>query len=452
MLLTPQIIAEITNGEYIGEKSARNIRVVGAVRDHRDIKPDNLFICVRGNNVDGHTFANKAYESGAACCLAEQEIPDAKGPYVLVKSTLLAVELLGANYRSHFNIPIIGVTGSVGKTSTKELIAVVLSAKFKVLKTQGNMNNPLGVALTLLSLNEEHEAAVIEMGIDDFGNMSRIAKMVRPNIFIITRIGYSHLKALGDLNGVLRAKSEAFSYMNEDGIAILNGDDELLFGYDPGMRKITFGLGKHNDFRAENIVTDGINAVLCDIVSNSGRFPVRIPAYGIHLAQLAAAAAAVGYLFGVPCDDIRRAFLSYVTVGSRAKATDTGFITLIDDCYNANPDSVEGALMSLAALPNRSVAILGDMLNLGVLSDELHRKTGVYAAQKGIDCLICCGSSAVFIYEGYTAAGGKAAHYYHKKAEIIDVLPELIVKGDAVLVKASRDLLFEEIVSFLNEI
>ena len=505
--LTPQIISDITKGEYIGDISAQGVRVAGAVRDNRHVKPGNLFVCIRGKNVDGHSFANSAFDAGAACCLAEREIPDAIGPYVLVDSTLEAIQSLAAYYRGLFDIPIIGLTGSVGKTSAKELIAAALGSKLNVLKTQGNLNNELGVPLTLLSLNEQHDVAVIEMGINDFGEMSLLAEMVRPDIFVMTKIGYSHLEKLGDLNGVLRAKSEAFSYMKAGGAAILNGgaavlnrgaailsggaavlngsatvlngsatvlnggaavlngsaavlnesaavlngDDDLLWGYDPGMRKITFGIDKRNDFRAENIHAEGTKAVLCDIASNAGQFPVRIPAYGVHLAQLAAAAAAVGHLFGISGDDISRGLLSYAPVGGRANVADTGYITLINDCYNANPDSVGGALTSLAALPNRCVAILGDMLELGVLSDELHRKTGILAARDGIDNLICCGVNAALIYEGYKSAGGKAARYYHDKAELIAALPELIKKGDAVLVKASRGMKFEEIVSFLQE-
>ena len=194
--LTPKSIADITGGEYIGKSSERDIRVTGAVRDNRDVKPGNLFVCIRGVNVDGHLFANKAYDAGAACCLAEQTIQDPKGPYVLVKSTLESIKTIGEHYRSLFDIPIIGITGSVGKTTVKEMLAAALETKYRVLKTKENLNNELGVPLTLLSLEEKHEVAVIEMGISDFGEMSRLAKMVQPDIFIMTKIGYSHIKEL----------------------------------------------------------------------------------------------------------------------------------------------------------------------------------------------------------------------------------------------------------------
>jgi UDP-N-acetylmuramoyl-tripeptide--D-alanyl-D-alanine ligase len=450
--LTPQIIAEVTGGEYIGNDRARDIRVIGAERDNRDVKPGNLFVCIKGERVDGHSFANNAFASGAACCLAERIIPDTAGPYVLVGSTLEAIKKLGAYYRSLFNIPVIGITGSVGKTTAKELIAATLGAKLRVLKTPKNLNNELGVPLTLLSLDEYHEAAVIEMGISDFGEMRRLAQMVRPDIFVITKIGYSHIKELGDLKGVLTAKSEAFAFMKPDGIAILNGDDDMLRKYDPGMRGITFGLDKHNDFRAENISAEGTSAVSCDITSAAGRFRVKIPAYGSHLASLAPLAAAAGRLLGLTDIEISNGLLSYVPVTGRSNVSDTGTITLINDCYNANPHSVTAALKSLSTLPSRRVAILGDMLGLGEQADRLHRETGDFAAQScnNIDILICCGDMARLIYDNYNRYGSGKAYFYPAKADLIADLPGLLNKGDTVLVKASRAMRFEEITNYLE--
>ena len=455
--LTPQIIAEITGGDYIGVEEARRINITGAARDNRDVKPGNLFVCIQGARADGHDFANSAFESGAACCLAEHELRDAKGPYVLVKSTLEAIKAIGKHHRSRFSIPVIGITGSVGKTTAKEMVAAVLGAKFNVLKTQENFNNELGVPLTLLSLDAEHEAAVIEMGISEFGEMSRLADMVRPVMCVMTKIGHSHLETLGDLYGVLKAKSEVFAYMKPDGIAIVNGDDEFLREYDPGIRKISFGAGGHNSFRAENIRAEGTSAVELEIVSDTGRFPVKIPSYGSHLALAALAAAAAGRLMGLTDEDIRLGLLSYKPVGGRSNVRDTGYITLIDDCYNANPDSVRSSLASLYALPDgfppfRRVAILGDMLNLGELSEELHREIGIETARSGVGCLICCGDDAMFIYEGYTSAGGEDMWYFPDKVELVSALPELIEKGDAVLVKASHGMRFEELLPVLEDL
>ena len=450
--LTPQIIADITGGTYVGGESGRNVRVAGAVRDNRDARPGNMFVCISGARVDGHSFANSAFEAGAACCLAERPIPDARGPYVLVESTLVSIKTVAAYHRSLFRIPVIGITGSVGKTTTKELVAAALSAKHQVLKTTGNLNNELGVPLMLMSLDERHGAAVIEMGISDFGEMSRLAEMVRPDIFVITSIGYSHLLELGDLNGVLRAKTEAFAYMKHDGVAVLNGDDDMLLRYDPGMRKLTFGCGNHNDFHSENVRQEGAGAVYFDIVSGTGRFPVKIPAFGSHLPSLAPAASAIGRQLGLRDDEIGRGLLAYSPVGGRASVTSAGGITIVDDCYNANPSSVKAALSSLQTLPGRRVAILGDMINLGTESDELHREIGALAAKSGLGSLVCCGKEASFIHDGYISRGGVGASYYPSKADLMPELRGHIKKGDAVLVKASRGMHFEEIVEALKEL
>jgi len=450
--LTPEIIAEVVGGTYVGDDSMRNVRVSGAERDNRDIMPGNLFICIRGERVDGHAFANAAFAAGAACALAEQTITDAKGPYVLVDSTQLAIRELGSYYRSLFTIPFIGLTGSVGKTTAKELVAAALGAKLRVLKTRENLNNELGVPLTLLSLDEHHEAAVIEMGISDFGDMSILAQMVRPDIFIMTKIGYAHLKELGDLNGVLKAKTEAFEYMMPESIAVMNGDDELLLNFDTQRRTIYFGLGENNDFRAVNVRMDGTDSVEFDILSDTGQFSVKIPSYGRHLAEIAPAAAAVGRLLGLADEEISRGLETYSPVGGRANAEFTGMITLIDDCYNSNPNSVKAALVSLSSLPVRRVAILGDMLNLGAKSGELHHEIGLFAAECKVDLLICCGDEAAFIYKGFKSGGVREACFYNKKADLMKALPELIKKEDAVLVKASNGMKFSELIPILREV
>ena len=237
--VTLKTVAEVTCGTLVGGNGS--VTLTGVVRDNREIKEGNLFVCFKGERSDGHDFANKAFEAGAAACLAQREIPDAKGPYILVEDTFTALKALAKYYRSLLNIPVIGVTGSVGKTTAKEMTAAVLSSKLKVLKTDANLNNEIGVPLTLLSITEEHQAAVVEMGISEFGEMSRLAEMVRPDICIMTTIGFCHLETLGDLDGVLKAKSEVFEFMNENGVAIVNGDDEKLAEFDPKVRKITFG-------------------------------------------------------------------------------------------------------------------------------------------------------------------------------------------------------------------
>ena len=250
--LTVEKIAEVVGGRYIGPRSLRNDRIASVSIDSREVEPDGLFVCIKGERFDGHSFALQAVEErGAKLCLAEEELTTV--PYIRVANTRKALRDLAAYYRRLFKIPVVGIVGSVGKTTAKELTARVLSRHFLTLKTPENYNNELGVPLTILKLREEHEAAVVEMGISDFGEMRRLAAIVRPDICVVTSIGYCHLEKLGDLQGVLKAKSEVFEFMESNAVAVLNGDDEMLRDLDTGTRKILYGAGPWNDVRAENV-------------------------------------------------------------------------------------------------------------------------------------------------------------------------------------------------------
>ncbi|MCL2629050.1 MAG: UDP-N-acetylmuramoyl-tripeptide--D-alanyl-D-alanine ligase [Oscillospiraceae bacterium] len=448
--LTPKKVAQITGGKCVGSSNGFDTPIIGAVRDNRDVKPGNLFVCIKGERTDGHLYANDAFNAGAVCCLTEQELQGANGAYVIVDSTTDAIKTLGEYHRSMFDIPVIGITGSVGKTTAKELVAAVLEAKLCVLKTEKNLNNELGVPLTLMSINEKHEAAVIEMGISGFGEMSRLAKMVRPDIFLMTKIGYAHIEELGDLQGVLRAKTEAFAYMKSDGVAVMNGDDELLRTYDSKIKTITFGIEASNDYRAANVKTLGTSSISFDIVSSKGQFPVEIPAYGSHIAALAPAAAAVGSLLGLTQREIQKGFLSYAPVEGRSNISDVNGITLINDCYNANPNSVKAALISMSQLPCRHIAILGDMLELGKNTKDMHLDVGAFAAENGVDVLLCHGNEATHIYEGYKLAEKGEAEHYCDIEDLMGDIPNKIKKGDAVLVKASRGMRFERLLPVIS--
>ena len=448
--LSLETIARVTGGRYVGPDTQRAVCITGVVRDNRHVQPGNLFVCIRGARADGHSFAPAAWAAGAACCLMQQAPEDAAGPYVLVDSTLDALRALAKYYRSLFDIPVVGVTGSVGKTSAKEMTAAVLSRRFRVLKTPENLNNEIGVPLTVLRLCAEHQAAVIEMGISDFGEMSRLADIVRPDVCIMTNIGYCHLDALGDLDGVLRAKSEVFQFMKPESTAVLCGDDARLAALDPGVRKITFGLGGENAVRAENVENLGFEGVGCEIVHGGERFAVRIPAFGSHMVLAALAAAAVGLTLGLSGTEIAAGIADFRAVGGRANVRKNGSLTVIDDCYNANPNSVAAALTSLAHVSGRRVAILGDMLELGRDTDQLHRDVGVLAGKLGIDALICCGRSAEYIYKGLISTGIKIpAWNFPMKEALLRTLPSLIQPGDTILVKASHGMHFEQLVDAL---
>ena len=451
--LTLQKITEVTGGTYFGPDNQKRIEIASVVRDHRDVVQGSLFLCFSGERVNGHDFASKAYEAGAICCLVEQELSDISSTYILVSSTRTALCRLAEYYRSLFTIPIIGITGSVGKTTAKEMTAHVLSQKFTVLKTEGNLNNEIGVPLTLLSLSSEHEVAVIEMGISEFGEMSRLSQMVRPDMCMITTIGHSHLENLKNLQGVLKAKSEIFSCMPPNAVAFLNGDDEYLQKIKINMQIVTFGFDQSNFFSADEIQYKGTDGMDFSIKNKDSRFRVHLPAFGKQFIPSALAAAAIGCWLGLSESQISRGLENYIPVDGRAKIRQTDYIKIIDDCYNANPDSVMASTRSLASLPGRKVAILGDMKELGEHEADLHRKVGERTGMLGLDCLICCGVLAEQIYKGaISARSDMETWFFPGKKDLFTELPSLVRQNDTVLVKASHSMHFEEIVEILEKI
>lgn len=414
-------------------------------RDSREIKENSLFLAIKGARVDGHDFIEKCYEAGAVCALCEKAPENASKPYILVDDTLKAVKKIAKAYRELFNIPIVGISGSVGKTSTKEMIASVLSEKYNVHKTQGNLNNELGVPLTLFGMDDNTEAAVIEMGISGFDEMRRISEMVQPTIEVITIIGECHLENLGDRDGVFKAKTEMFENLRDGGTVILNADDDKLAKVTEikGKAPVFYGI-KGGAYRAENIKNNGVLGVDADLLFGGKRLSVTIPAIGTYMVANALAAAAVGVELGLSDDEIKAGISAYKTVGSRANLIDTGKIRIIDDCYNANPTSVKASIDTLMNFDGRKVAILGDMKELGENELALHYEVGEYA--KKCDKVIAVGPLAEKLAEGADGI------YFKTKEELIEKLPEIIENGDIVLVKASHSMAFEKLTEELKSL
>ena len=438
-----------TGGTYFGDPAALDGRIAFVTSDSREVKPGALFVAFAGARADGHDFMADCLRAGAACCLSERDPRPDEQPCVRVDSTLRAIGALAAWHRSRFDIPVVGVTGSVGKTTTKEMLAAVLSARFNVHKTEKNFNNELGVPWTLLKLDDAHEVSVVEMGISDFGEMSRLTRMVRPNIAVLSAIADSHLEFLGDREGVLRAKAEIFETMGKDDLAVLNGDDALLGRFHPPARRLTYGMEPGNDFIAENIENLGIRGTRCTIRHGASAFEATIPAYGVHMIYAALAAAAVGSALGMRDAEIAEGISRFRNVGERAHVIETGRLTIVSDCYNANPTSTAAAIDSLAALPGRKVCILGDMLELGENTAALHEGVGEHAAKRGIDLILTTGELSRSTYEGAKRAGGNAV-WFPDKAALVAALPDWIRTGDCVLVKASHSMAFEEITEALK--
>jgi len=432
-------------GRFSGDPAILDRPVTAIVTDSRQVMPGCLFAAIPGEKVDGHDFIPAAMAAGALCCLCSREAGEGVNQ-IRVAETARALQPIAAAYRLRFSIPVIGVTGSVGKTTTKEMVASVLSQRFRTLKTQGNFNNELGVPLTLFRLSPEHEAAVVEMGISHFGEMERLAAMVRPDVALIANVGFAHLEFLEDRAGVLRAKTAILSASVPEAVLVVNGDDELLRDYPYPGEKITFGLEPDCDVRAENLQLMGMEGTRCELCIGARRIPAEIPAFGVHMVHAALAAAAVGTRLGLTDDEICAGIRAYQPVGRRSNAVDTGFCVLIDDCYNANPTSLSSALSSLALLPGRKVCILGDMKELGPASPELHREMGALCARLGVELLITCGEQAAFFGQGAKQEEhAPAVWHFPDREEVIAVLPHLLQKGDAVLVKASNSMGFDKI-------
>lgn len=440
-------IAESCGGKFVGNESDKNIEITSVERDSRQIKDGSLFLAIRGERVDGHDYIEKCFASGAVCAVCEKPHVNASKPYILVDSTLEAVKKIAKAYRQKFDIPVVGVSGSVGKTSTKEMLYAVLSQKYKTHKTQGNLNNELGVPLTLLSMPEDTQAAVIEMGISDFGEMTRLSEMVQPTICVLTIIGCCHLENLGDRDGVLKAKTEMFKNAADNAEYILNGDDDKLYSVTEvnGKTPIYFGFASDNDYYAEDIENNGEGGISCTLCFDDTRLNVTIPAIGSYMVSNALAAVAAGRLLGLSEEQLINGVQSYKTVGSRANVINTGKIRIIDDCYNANPTSVKASLDTLVNFSGRKVAILGDMKELGADELKLHLETGKYAKDKGVDLVIAAGPLAKEL------AKGADGEWFESVEQVKSAIPALINEGDTVLVKASHSMHFEEIVDFLKE-
>ena len=468
MNLTIGQIVEATGGRlvYDGRESGLqkflDRQADSVVLDSRQVRSGGVFVATVGERVDGHSFAESVYEKGAVLAVVQREPQEAEhwGPYLLVENTLLALKDIAEYYRKTLRIPIVGITGSVGKTSTKEFIAGVLSEKYNVLKTQGNYNNEIGVPLTLLRIREEHEAAVIEMGISDFGEMHRLSKMARPDIAVITNIGQCHLENLKDRDGVLKAKTEIFDFMSPEGTICLNGDDDKLRTVTPteGRKLRFFGIEnvEQTSVYATDIVKKGLwgsEAVLHNSQGESYGVKVTLP--GAHMVLNATAAACVAEVLGLTPAQIQTGLEHVEAIGGRNNLISTEKLTLIDDCYNANPVSMKAGIDLLCMADTKKFAILGDMFELGENSDKMHAGVGEYAVEKGIDGLICVGENSRHMYDAASikAAGGKV-RYFETREALLSALrenrEELLPENATVLIKASHGMHFEEVVELLK--
>ncbi len=444
--------ASACGGTLFGPESSSEQRIQGVTVDSRQVSPGSLFIATIGERSDGHDYIKSAFEKGAVCVVSQKELLDAPGPYLLVKDSLQALKEAAEAYRKTFDIPVIGVTGSVGKTSTKEMIASVLGQHFSVLKTPGNFNNEIGVPLTLFLIEEEHEAAVLEMGMNHFGEMHRLSKMVRPTHCVFTNIGVAHLEFLGSRDGILKAKAEMFDYARKDASVFLNGDDDKLITLQDQRPACTFGLSPARDLWADQIESLGLEGIRCRIHGKKGAsMEAAIPLPGIHMGYNALAGTSVGLSLGLTMEEIRTGIEKLKPIRGRSNILHTDRYTLLDDCYNSNPVSMCAMLDVLNDTPKRKVAILGDMGELGQDSEKLHASVGEHLKGLQIDAVITIGSLSLAIHEAAKKAAPDALclHYDDSDAFLREA-SRILMPGDAVLIKASHYMGFERIVSALS--
>ena len=448
----PEIISAV-GGTWLNPREGA-APVTAVSTDSRRIAPGCLFLPLTGEKFDGHDFLDKALSAGAAGCLCAK-VPEtlrADKFYIRVEDTRLALRALASAYRDRFQIPFVQITGSVGKTTTKEMVASVLGASLRVLKTPENFNNDIGTPLTLLGLGPEHQAAVIETGMNHFGEIRYLGEMVRPDIAVISNIGDAHIEHLGSREGILKAKCEIFENLKPEGLVVLNGDDALLNTLDLPFRTVRCGRSEHCDVRVTDMADHGVAGITCTIVSPRDTYHLTIPAPGEHMAWSAAIAVAVAEELGEDRAAVARGAASYEPTGSRMRVVRLAEGRLVlDDCYNANPQSVTAALEILAKTEcGRKVAVLGDVGELGDLTEQAHYNMGALAAMLGIDEIVAIGTKAEKIADGAAQSGGSVTHFATKE-EAVRTLTELLGPDTAMLVKASHNMHFGWLVEQLKQ-
>lgn len=440
-------IAEAVGGKILCGNPDTEITSVAC--DSREVKGGTLFVPIRGERVDAHKFIEDCLKTCSAT-LTEYDTPkNAEKPYIRVENTLSALQALGTYYRSKFDIKLIGVTGSIGKTSTKEMIAAALSKGTNVFKTQGNRNSQIGLPLTMLEISFENETAVIEMGMSYFGEMEKLCSIAKPSMAVMTNIGTAHIENLGSRENILSEKLKITNSFSDESILFLNGDDPLLSKLHGTLKfkTITFGFSENCCYRAENIRVNGMNTVFT-LITNNENEEIEIPALGEHNVKNALAAYAVARACGLSAKTIKEGLLTYQNAPMRQQIYKLPNYTLIDDSYNASPDAMRVSLDVLKSIEaTKRIAVLANMLELGEFAESEHFSVGKHLGEIGIDCAICIGDLAQNIAKGAQAANPSViAKCFNDNSSALEYLKTQMTDGSAILIKGSRSMHTEEIV------
>jgi len=440
-----------TRGELISENF--DYKFSGISTDSRTIKKNQLFVALKGENYDGHRFICDAIDRGAAGVILQDECLEPKPLnklYVKVDSTLDSLGDLAKRWREGFeNLRVIAITGSNGKTTTKEMVSSIVGEKFSVLKNTGNLNNLIGLPQTIFNLEDNYEVAVLELGMNQFGEIKRLAEICSPDIGVITNIGKAHIGNLGGIKGVKKAKSELVEDFGSGQTFIVNKDDPMILNIAENIvcKKISYSLYKNADVQAFNIERDGLVSMLFTLGIDNQQRPVRLNNIGIHNVSNALCASACGVAMGLTIDEIASGLEKLKFPDMRLEVVDCSYgFKIINDCYNANPDSMKNAIDELAELKGKfnKIAVLGDMLELGEEAEKEHELLGEYVADSNIDYLFTYGELGKLIFSG--AKGSVKSKYFDDYKSIADQIVKIAQPGDVVLIKGSRGMEMEKII------
>ncbi len=433
-----------------------NTEIKGITTNSRETKAGFMFIPLIGDKFDGHDFINAAFDLGAAAVLTHKETePLIDKTIVKVEDTHKALGDIARYYKAKHNLPTVAVTGSVGKTTTKDMLHSVLSEKYNTLKTQGNFNNDIGLPLTVFNIEKENEAAVLEMGMNHFGEIEYLVSIAKPDVAVITNIGQSHIQNLGSREGIFKAKMEITNLFTKDNTLIVNGDDDFL-SKAKGMgeyKVVYYGIkNPENDVYAKDIENNGLDGIRFTAVVDGIEYKTEVTVPGEHNVYNALAAICVGREFGVPTDGIIAGIKNFKPTKMRMAVEDFEGIKIINDCYNASPDSIKSSLGVLGGVDNmRRVAVLGDVFEMGDFAAQAHYSLGAVVAENNIDLLITAGENMKHLARGAMDNGVKNVISFDKTLEVCSYVKTEIKSGDAVLIKASRGMHFEEVYNAITE-
>ncbi len=444
-------ILKATNGHLVCGDADFEISEI--MTDSRKAGSNMMFVPIAGENNDGHDYIENALSAGAGVVITHKDIlPRPDKSIIRVSDTRIAFGDIARYYKEKYKLPTVAITGSVGKTTTKDMVSAVLAMKYNTLKTQGNFNNDIGLPITVFRLEKKHEMAVLEMGMSHMGEINYLASIAQPDVAVITNIGMSHIENLGSQENIYLSKMQICDYFDKNNLLVVNGDDKFLKTAKGDFEIITYGIeNKACDLVASNIENLGIEGTKFSVEINGKKYEIYVKIPGVHNVYNALAAIAVGLRFEIPMEDIAAGIREFQLTNMRMEIKKHKGIVIIDDCYNASPDSIRAAVKVLGDVKaSRKVAILGDVLEMGAFAEKELYEVGV--SIDNIDVLIAVGENAKYIAKGADFAGVKQVMRFKTVDEAVAFLPEFVEDGDHILVKASRGMHFERIVEALKEI